>query len=644
MDVCCQPMVRGDQLELSIGYFRRLLWHLRKGGIHQAQQFISRRAFGKEFGGGTAYSIKRLPARGRKVYTDLPDYVPLRGTKRFADVKVGLVCDDFSLLAWQHEFSAIALDRRVAVEQMKRANIDLLLVESTWAGASNSWKGKLAAPACDPVLKTVIQYCKERKIPTVFWNKEDPVHYADFLATAREFDYVATTAAEAVGAYKNALQHDRVVVMPFAASPPLHNPVRDPSIKRDLGVAFAGTYYREKFPERRRVLDELLLGASKAVGREEQLAIYSRHWGGESRYQFPYKFKRYVKGRLTYDQMLVAYRRFRVFLNSDSVQNSKTMMSRRVWELIACGTPVVTGENDAWRSFFQEGEGIFAADSAVAAERKVRTILASPELVERCVHRGQRRIWEGATYTHRAQQLLDLVGIKPERPISGAKVSIVCSTYRSGQIDHLLAQVNRQSYSDLELILVLHGIEITELDQVAISSKLRVPLKIIESEEGWKLGDCLNAGVQEASGTIIAKFDDDDFYGQNYIRDSVNALNWSGAAVVGKAATYVHLKDLGIIVRKDRANEHKWFHRVSGATIVARRSVFDFCQFGGTNAGEDSAFLAAVVEKGFPIYSADRFNYMTVRTTAHTWKIADEEILAQSTAEVFGGIEDHANC
>ena len=48
-------------------------------------------------------------------------------------------------------------------------------------------------------------------------------------------------------------------------------------------------------------------------------------------------------GELPYDQMLAAYKMYKVFLNVNSVIDSPTMCARRVFELSACSTPVVSG-------------------------------------------------------------------------------------------------------------------------------------------------------------------------------------------------------------------------------------------------------------------------------------------------------------
>ncbi|MEK8227730.1 hypothetical protein NKG05_18920 [Oerskovia sp. M15] len=77
-----------------------------------------------------------------------------------------------------------------------------------------------------PAFIELVTFCREQGIPTVFWNKEDPVHFEDFLESAALFDRVCTTDVNRVPDYVERLGHDRVSVLPFAAQPAIHNPVR----------------------------------------------------------------------------------------------------------------------------------------------------------------------------------------------------------------------------------------------------------------------------------------------------------------------------------------------------------------------------------------------------------------------------------
>ncbi|WP_371858334.1 glycosyltransferase, partial [Pseudomonas sp. FW215-L1] len=50
--------------------------------------------------------------------------------------------------------------------------------------------------------------------------------------------------------------------------------------------------------------------------------------------------------------MLSAYRSFKIFLNVNSVTSSPSMCARRIFEIAASGTAVVSTESAALRNFF----------------------------------------------------------------------------------------------------------------------------------------------------------------------------------------------------------------------------------------------------------------------------------------------------
>ncbi|BDZ42873.1 hypothetical protein GCM10025865_21720 [Paraoerskovia sediminicola] len=47
-------------------------------------------------------------------------------------------------------------------------------------------------------LRGITRWCRENDVPTVFWNKEDPVHFDLFVATAALFDVVFTTDVDSI--------------------------------------------------------------------------------------------------------------------------------------------------------------------------------------------------------------------------------------------------------------------------------------------------------------------------------------------------------------------------------------------------------------------------------------------------------------
>ncbi len=550
---------------------------------------------------------------------------------------VGCVLDEFSKSAWGAEFELIPVQPGGELPRL-----DFLLVEAAWAGNAGAWRYHLTGEhAPSQALRTLVQECKERSIPTVFWNKEDPVHFKDFQETAGLFDFIATTDFNMVSTYKQLFPNAQVFVLPFAAQPALQNPARNTITDTAGDLAFAGTYFRQKFEDRRQQMD-LLLGAAHRVSQQSDnnFTIFSRHAGGDSKYQFPTKWRKHVVGALPYPEMLSAYRSFKVFLNVNSVTSSPSMCARRIFEIAASGTPVVSTESAALRNFFTSEE-VPTVASAYEAEMTLRALLNSNLLRRRTAHLSLRKVWQEHTYRHRAQDLLGQLGLA-ETLTNSPSVSIICSTNRDRELSHLLEQVSAQTLAPLELCVLGHGIEIDEAFQARAKALNITSVKILHRDSSESLGSCLNALVESTSGDIIAKFDDDDYYLPNYLLDQTNTLINMGADLVGKGSIYFYLPAFNVIARRWKHQEHIWRNFVAGATLVGWRSTFIETPFADRTQGEDSDFLSQLERKGKKIYSSDSFNYLCIRgNTAHTWSISDKEILANSEIETIGKNIEH---
>src|SRR5699024_10332961 len=334
---------------------RTSLWHLRKGGVSQLSTWRRRRSITQ--GTTEASSEVATGSLSAEVLAELFPALPLpERTPVFSDFRVGAILDEFSAQSFGFEWSLRPLSFTGWSNELD--DLDFVFIESAWNGNDGAWKFKLTGPSGPSSEVTeLIAECRRRGIPTVFWNKEDPPHFEDFLSLAGLCDVVFTSDIRLVPEYRSRLGHDRVAVLPFAAQPAIHNPSRPARNVAARDIAFAGMYFAHKYPERREQMD-LLLGAADAVsGRMRHgLEIFSRFLGDDERYQFPGSLAQRVVGSLTYRNLLTAYKHYKVFLNVNSVTDSPSMCARRIFEISAAGTPVVTTASAATREFFPTDE------------------------------------------------------------------------------------------------------------------------------------------------------------------------------------------------------------------------------------------------------------------------------------------------
>lgn len=637
-------------MRAGITKLRRLVWHLRTGGPRQVRTWLAREAF--EAGHRKLDTVRGAEGvwvgRGKNRHLKFrPSTVPASRAGSATEVRAAVILDDFSALAFGAEWVCTPLSTRSWLEQLSQDPVDFLFVESAWNGNKGQWAGKIVGKehAEASPLAQVTSWCRAQGIPTVFWNKEDPPHYDDFLAAAKLFDFVFTSDANRLDAYVRDLGHDRVDVLAFAAQPIIHNPVRPKYGWHDRDVAFGGMYFAEKYPERRDQLDIVLKAAEAAsASMETGLEIFSRQMGGDPRYQFPPPFNGRVVGSLEYSEMLTAYKAYKTFLNVNSVINSPTMCSRRVFEIIASGSNLLTTPSAAIDTHFRPEE-VFTVTTEAEAEQLLRALHRNPELGERQQHRGQRRIWRDHTYRVRSNQVLAAVAPGHLRPARRPTISLLVSTIRPWQLEHVFQTVGSQRGVDVELVLLSHGFTADNATISHLSEQFGVSaVTLLSAGTDVSLGECLNRCVSAAAGEVLTKMDDDDFYAPEYLSDQLYALEYSAADVVGKQAHYMYLAGRNATLLRFPEWEHRYTRTVMGPTIMGAADVFRSNPFAPVGSGEDSRFLRDVISGGGVVYASDRFNYCQQRASdGHTWTISDAELLSSGVLKFYGNYRDQVS-
>ena len=163
-------------------------------------------------------------------------------------LSIACVIDEFTHESFRPDINLFPISPSNWKEEVKQAQPDFLFVESCWFGNNNQWGSLIYgnsynAPNQMDELAKVVEYCKKEGIPTVFWSKEDPVHYDKFAPTAKLFDLVFTTDANMVESYKKDYGIDAEPLC-FFFQPAIHNPSE--VILRKNKAAFAGSYYSTK--------------------------------------------------------------------------------------------------------------------------------------------------------------------------------------------------------------------------------------------------------------------------------------------------------------------------------------------------------------------------------------------------------------
>ena len=195
-------------------------------------------------------------------------------------------------------------------------------------------------------------------------------------------------------------------------------------------------------------------------------------------------------------------------------------------------------------------------------------------------------------------------------------VSLVCVTKRKDYLNNIINNFTCQSYRNLELIIVLHGVDVEDDYYELCRNKA---IKIIFIDCKLSFGHALNIGFLSSSGEYVFKFDDDDIYADRYVEESVDVFNRSSfVSVLGKSNIYWLLSEDGdFFIRRSMKNQ------LAGATIAMRRSLLKKTCFESLNIGEDSTFLQYCKQLSINCYSTSSENFCAVRYEVghHTWDV-----------------------
>jgi len=209
-------------------------------------------------------------------------------------------------------------------------------------------------------------------------------------------------------------------------------------------------------------------------------------------------------------------------------------------------------------------------------------------------------------------------------------VSVVLATRRPEMVDFALRQVGRQRGVDLELVLAPHGFD---LDRSRARAALgeHVRLVVVPQPDDRSFGDVLHEAVGAASGDLILKMDDDDWYSPDVVADLLRARSYSGAEVVGMPAEFHYLTEPGLTVRRGHTTE-VYARFVAGGTLMIERSLLrEVGGFRSVRRYVDAQLLAGVSAAGGSVYRTHGLGYVLRRNpSGHTWQVDLDYLLDPS--------------
>jgi O-antigen biosynthesis protein len=187
-------------------------------------------------------------------------------------------------------------------------------------------------------------------------------------------------------------------------------------------------------------------------------------------------------------------------------------------------------------------------------------------------------------------------------------VSCIMVTGRRNRfIPQALRCFGAQTYQHRELVVVDDGEEPAGRHCEGVSG-----VKYIRLDRRTPTGRKLNIGIENASGSILQKWDDDDYYAPEFLKTSVARIQesasprriaaWDSFLILLAGSTRLYWSGPG------------WR---AGGTICFRRQVWEQAPFRGVAKDEDAFFLEDHAGRPLRIHAPEL--YVLVRHGANTW-------------------------
>ncbi|MFD0961826.1 glycosyltransferase family protein [Paenibacillus chungangensis] len=505
-------------------------------------------------------------------------------------IKVACIMDEFTFHSFEPECNLLQITPSNWKSQLEQFEPDLFFIESAWKGIQGLWNGKVAHLGEE--LIEAVNYCKIHQIPVVFWNKEDPVHFDTFIATAKYADFVFTTDIDCISKYKTYVEHQQVYLLPFAAQTKYHNPIE--AFERKDAFCFAGAYYK-RYPERIRDLDAFL----DVISEKSQLDIFDRNfYNNDPQYAFPKKYNKYIEGNLKPQEIDKAYKGYRFNVNMNSVKQSQSMCARRVFELLASNTVTVSNYSRAIRNIF--GDLVVCTDDKQQLTKEINKFI-DESYYKKYRLAGLRKTLNEHTYSHRLNYIIEQVFQKEDVQLSKS-VAVLTTVHNVNQLNYIMYQFNRQTYENKTLYLF------APKNTFNNHNHNHNFFKHITTEVVQKIKDEHDA---------IVFFSPQDYYGENYILDFTLTELYSKQNIFTKHTYYNHDSD------QFNYNIGVNYRETSEACI--RKSYFSTSKFSSkTILAYWNDIEHSIIES--TALSIDEFNYCMNFTDNHC-EVVDDLIL-----------------
>lgn len=499
---------------------------------------------------------------------------------------------------------------------------DYMLVESCLYDSRRAWallplqKEKYAE-----WMRKLTDRANKNGIPSVFWYTMgfEMVHF--FSSAVATFDVVGCADERSADALEKL--GIKVQYLSLAFSPEQFNPLRGYLAQNDRrGLIFNGLSRLIRFNNLHNVVEPFL---------DTDISII------ETRNFVSYAVLANAKEKYTDGKLFGLVSDTRI---QDLYKNSRALLATGesgtdhldILESAACRCPVLYAGSSL--PAFLKGSVDMVASPHVLRERYGNMVM-NPLEREKAGHLAWRHAHLHHTFAHRMDLIHSWLGLK-KQAVSTEKATIITPSCRPENAIRAYEQYAAQTWENKEFIYVFNG-----SSEKMPNLPSRPDIQILCIPDEYSTGTVMNAGIEAASGAYCFKFDDDDFYGANYVLDRMIYFREFDLATQGIGAVLLNFEDekeisqykhnKKMLVAQPIGKYLAGWSKFAGATAAFRTDLAHHVNYAEHSFGAaDDVFYTrnAYFMPGAASLNTDVFNFCVYRSNTgnHIWQVSRESL------------------
>lgn len=197
-------------------------------------------------------------------------------------------------------------------------------------------------------------------------------------------------------------------------------------------------------------------------------------------------------------------------------------------------------------------------------------------------------------------------------------VSVISYAGSKNKINNIIENFSRQNLLNKELIIVYNSI--LDLEDVKKDLMKTENISFFGIQPMISKGAYLNFGIKECKKNYIAIFNENDYYGANYLSNCMRTAVVTKATIMGKSLVYIYFKDIELLGVFKEYYDHGWDNAVENSytsyvregTLFIKRTAFTRIGFPDDDLYFCSKFFQKCRDQHIKIYAADRSDYVYI--------------------------------